>query len=197
MARKTRARAAKARPKSAARVDEAIARGMSSAAIIQTGVVNLFRTTLGTALSAVQGVGGDLGTVAKHAVKGTVQAVEKLGGDLGSVAHSASRGAVKAANDAGADVALVAKKAVEGTIEAAREMGADVAVLAKGAAEGAIEAADRIGSVAGRTVRAALSGTIDGTRVIDQKAAPKLKKRARRPAPAKGRKKRKVASAKR
>ena len=104
MARKAKARAGKARTKPAARVDEAIARGMSSAA----GVANLFRSTLGTALSAVQGVGGDLGTVAKHAVKGTVQAVEKLGGDLGSVAHSASRGAVKAANDSGADVALVA-----------------------------------------------------------------------------------------
>jgi hypothetical protein len=188
MERKKRAKAEKARTKPAARVDEAIARGMSSAA----GVANLFRATLGTALSAVQGVGGDLGTVAKHAVKGTVQAVEKLGGDLGSVAHSASRGAVKAGNEAGADVGVVAKKAVEGTIEAAREMGADVAALAKGATEGAIEAADRIGSVAGRTVRAALAGTIESTRVIYREAAPKTKKQARRPVSAKKRKKRKA-----
>jgi hypothetical protein len=176
-------------------------RTITSAEIIATGVANLVKNTLVTALSGAREVGSEVREAAAVAARGSIRAAEQIGDDLGSVAKQAvkgtaqamavSKGAVKAANAVGGDVAVAARKAVEGTIEAARETGADVGSLATSAARGAIEAADRIGSAAGRTVRAALSGTIGGTRVIVQEALQRS-----RPVPPRSprqRKKRKMA----
>jgi hypothetical protein len=72
-ARKARARAERTRAVSPDRIETAISRAISSAEIIATGVANLVKDTLVTALSGVRDVRGEAGDAAVSAVRNSIK----------------------------------------------------------------------------------------------------------------------------
>src|SRR5262247_2966228 len=129
--------------------EQAIQRAVTGGGTVSVGLVNLVKNTLVTAISGARDVGGemgtaavaavrgsiraaseigaDLGAVARYSIMGTIEAAEQIGGELGGAARSATRDAVKTTREVGGDVNRVAGQAIQGTAEAARRPGADVA----------------------------------------------------------------------
>src|SRR5256884_1447712 len=89
------------RAQDAQRVQRTIEDAINSGEIIAVGVLNLVKNTLLTALVGVQDVGAALGVAGVTAVRGSIKAAAAIGGDLGAVAREAIRGTVTAAEQIG------------------------------------------------------------------------------------------------
>jgi hypothetical protein len=104
---------------------------MSNVEALSVGAVNILAGTVVSALRGIQEIGGELGSTAVVAFRGSIRAAEEIGGDLGRVA----------------------KGMMNGAVTAGREVSRDVGRLASNAADGAMDAADRIASATTRAVR--------------------------------------------
>jgi len=81
---------------------------VGAAEALSVGVIHLTERTLIEALHAVEGVGGELGSVVVRAARGSIKAAEDIGGDLVEVGKGVSRGVAEPARELGGGVARLA-----------------------------------------------------------------------------------------
>ena len=66
--------------------------------------MNLVKNTLVTAISGARDVGGEMGTAAISAVRGSIRAASEIGADLGAVARYSIMGTIEAAEQIGSEL---------------------------------------------------------------------------------------------
>jgi hypothetical protein len=148
----------------AGEVPSAISSTFAGVEALSVGAVNVLTGTMVSALRGMQEIGGELGSTAVVAVRGSIRAAEEISGDL----------------------SRVAKNVVSGAVSAGREVGRDMGRLASEAAGGARGAADRIASAATRAVRgivdeatARVKANATSVRKPPQPAARRTRRQAR------------------
>ena len=99
--------------------------------LVAVGVLNLVRDTIVTAFAGAKDVGVELRGAAVAAAHGAIRAAYRISGDLGAVAREAVRGTITAANQIGGDVRGAANSAAQGAVGAADEVRGDVATVAR------------------------------------------------------------------
>jgi hypothetical protein len=95
---------------------------MANATEVATGVVNLLRDTVVTALNGARDVGAEVGSVAVTAVRGSIRAAEEIGGDVGRLATNAAEGTIDAADRISAAAGRAVGNLVNGTIEGVKDI---------------------------------------------------------------------------
>src|SRR5262249_62169522 len=76
--------------------EQAIQRAVSGGGTVSVGLVNLVMNTLVTAISGARDVGGEMGTAAVAAVRGSVRAASEVGAHPGAVARHSILGTIAA-----------------------------------------------------------------------------------------------------
>jgi hypothetical protein len=95
---------------------------MVNATGVATGVVNLVRDTVVTALNGVRDVGAEVGSVAVGAVRGSIRAAGEIGSDVGRLATNAAEGTIDAADRITTAAGRAVGNLVTGTIEGVKEI---------------------------------------------------------------------------
>jgi hypothetical protein len=113
MAKKRQTASKSPKPRTAAR---------ANATGVATGVVNLVRDTVVTALNGARDVGAEVGAVAVSAVRGSIRAAEEIGGDVGRLATNAAEGTIDAADRITAAAGRAVGNLVTGTIEGVKDI---------------------------------------------------------------------------
>src|SRR5262247_2030193 len=97
-------------------------RPRTSTQVNATGVVNLVRHTVVTALDGARDVGAEVGSVAVSAVRGSIQAASVIGGDVGRLATNAAEGTIDAAGRITAAAGRAVGNLMHGTIEGVKDI---------------------------------------------------------------------------
>ena len=165
---------------SAGGVERAITTALGRGETLTVGVLNIVRNTLVTALAGARDVGGEIGTAAVSAVRGSIRAAEAIGADLGAVAKHAIQGTMEAAEQIGGELGGVARSATRGAVKATADVGGDVALLAPG-----VEAPRGTGTLGADVAsgRATRPGCRGGRRPHRRAAADRCARRWSEPSP--------------
>src|SRR5262249_46469291 len=83
--------------------EQAIQRAVTGGGTVSVGLVNLVKNTLVTAISGARDVGGEMGTAAVAAVRGSIRAASEIGADLGAGARDSIMGTSEAAEQSGGE----------------------------------------------------------------------------------------------
>src|SRR5262245_58348922 len=103
--------------------EQAIQRAVSGGGTVSVGLVNLVMNTLVTAISGARDVGGEMGTAAVAAVRGSIRAASEIGADLGAVARYSIMGTIEGAGQIGGELGGAARSATHHAGKATRDRG--------------------------------------------------------------------------
>lgn len=123
----------------------------------ESQLADIARNATRGALHAVDGVTGDVGSLAKGAVLGTISALGKTITNPREVLRGVGYGTVQGASETGADLARTTAQAIEGARGTARELGLPEEEAAEQAAQGMLAAAASMGPEALAQVRQGLA----------------------------------------